>query len=763
VSQTPTPALPVSRSSRLYILGVSACFWGAIALLVAGGGGGTMPAFSVLAPLIGLAIAAEALMVRQSEKPGGDVLSFSATAHIAIAILFGPIPAALVAAAAVIVVDGLRLQGRLSIAINSAMFGLSILVAGYAFEAVGGTQGSLTASDVGPVVVLVATRFMVNALVYSGFVHFLTDAPFRRVVWDDVTDSFTPGLGEGCLGVLVAFGYTDSSWIVLPFLVPLLAALYQSKSNFERLQSETANVLESLAQVVDERDPSTAQHSERVALYVERFVQAVGLGERESARLISTARFHDLGKVVVDVATLSKEGRLDDAELRAIRRHPRLSARLLAPFHFATEMALYAELHHERYDGRGYYRVPQREIPVEAHVLIVADSYDAMTSPRAYRPALTEQEAVQELRDKAGSQFHPLVAHAFAAMIEGESVAAAMGEAQLVSLRVEFSRVNTLRMPSLPTLLAPGPMGVALAAATAVCWGIEPVPRPVVGVLVLATAAASAWWLRWVLSMRRRRARLAALLDAGVGPAAALTGAGVQCWAAWLELDDSAAVYTAQPDGDAPPADDLEETCLRALRHEESFEAMLESETCLVAAGESDGPRLVIGCPRRPSDFERSLIATAMVRTAQPQGALDPVMRTVDAGDRRTDKALRRALVSVRLGAFENVRLAGGQLLAERVIADAEQRLRTLIRASDQLVKVDEDTFALVVWVHDAEQLEVVRVRILAAVAEVPVPRRASQIVPELASAIGDAVYQEPRLRDLAGLLGDLDWEREAS
>src|SRR5690349_20444180 len=153
-----------------------------MALLIAGGFSAPLPDLTEMAPLIGLAIAAEALMVRQSDKPGADVLSFSATAHIAIAVLFGPVPAALVAAAAVIVVDGLRLQARLSIAINSAMFGLSILAGGYAYEAVGGTFGSLTGSDVGPVVVLVATRFMVNTLLYSGLIHFITGAPFRRVV-----------------------------------------------------------------------------------------------------------------------------------------------------------------------------------------------------------------------------------------------------------------------------------------------------------------------------------------------------------------------------------------------------------------------------------------------------------------------------------------------------------------------------------------------------------------------------------------------------
>jgi GGDEF domain-containing protein len=318
-------------------------------------------------------------------------------------------------------------------------------------------------------------------------------------------------------------------------------------------------------------------------------------------------------------------------------------------------------------------------------------------------------------------------------------------------------------MPNVRALVEPGPMGVTLAATTAVCWGIDPVPRAIVGLLALATVAAACWWLRWVLSMRRRRARLTALLHAGTGPAEALTGAGIHCWAAWLELDDSAAAYTARPDGEMPPAGDLEEICLRALRHEEPFDAVLESDTFLVAAAESEGPRLVVGLRRRPSDFERSMIETAMSRTIEPLGASDPVVVTLAAGDRRSDKALRRALVSVRLGAFENVRLAGGQLLAERVIGDAEQRLRLLIRATDQLVKVDEDSFVLAVWVHDSAQLEAVRGRILSALAEVPVPRRASQIVPELRSAIGAAVYEDERLRDLAGLLGDIDWEREAS
>ena len=289
---------------------------------------------------------------------------------------------------------------------NSAMFGLSIWVAGEVYVAMGGSVGSVHTSDLVPLAALILVRFVMNSVIYAGGVS-ASGGAFALTLRDELRDGFTAAVGEGSLGVLVAYAYCDPAWVVLPFLIPLLVALYTSRSNFERLRKETADVLNAFARVIDERDSSTAEHSERVAQSVRDFVEAIDLSDRESDRLVDAARFHDLGKIAVDVATLSKSSRLTDEELRAIRRHPRLSARVLAPFHFAKEMAVYAELHHERYDGRGYYSVPQREIPIEAHVLIVADSYDAMINKRAYRDALTPAEAVQELRDKAGQPVPP--------------------------------------------------------------------------------------------------------------------------------------------------------------------------------------------------------------------------------------------------------------------------------------------------------------------------------------------------------------------
>ena len=338
---------------------VSALFWAALAAAVVLGGLSGAHEPQRLAPLFGLAVAVEAIGVRKQE----NTIGFSAVAHLSTVVLFGPVAGAAVAAVAVVLVDGLRAGPRIYILMNSAMFGSAAWVAGIMFEVTGGTVGAVTASDAFPLVVLVVTRLLVNEMLFSGALSMM-NASFPQVLRDNLRDSFAQSLGEGCLGVVLAFGYTGERWVILPFLVPLLAAVYQAQASYERLKNETAAALNAFAAVIDERDLNTKQHSERVSDYVARFTRALGLPEREARRLVDAARFHDLGKVAVDVATLSKEGRLDEHELRAIRSHPRLSARLLEPFHFAEQMALYAELHHERYDGQGYYAVSQREIPV---------------------------------------------------------------------------------------------------------------------------------------------------------------------------------------------------------------------------------------------------------------------------------------------------------------------------------------------------------------------------------------------------------------
>ena len=525
------------------------------------------------------------------------------------------------------------------------------------------------------------------------------------------------------------------------------------------------HALNAFAGVIDERDPSTAQHSDRVAEYVERFVEAIALPDREAARLVETARFHDLGKVAVDVSTLSKDGRLTEPELRSIRSHPRLSARLLSPFHFAQEMALYAELHHERYDGNGYYSVPQRDIPVEAHVLIVADSFDAMTSARAYRPPLTMAEAVQELRDKAGTQFHPLVAHAFSSMIEGHPLQAAMGPSQLAALRAEFSRIPTLRLRRISALFSPAMLTVCTAAVTLAAIGIPIVSmRVTAGIGALTLALAGITLTESISTRRRRRWARAALAD-GRSAEAALEAAGIVGWAVWLTWMADAERYEPLTLGDVD-AGDVVDICRRALRTGFTAESgVLDSGAhfAITPAVAGDTPRLAFRSPNRLSRFELGLLAEIAERAVPSviEATRETAPLTLIEGDQRSDAAVTKVgTVIIDLQVFENVRIAAGQLTAERVVADAIGRLRLLLRAGDIVEQLDEDRLGALIAVSDETQLEAVCARMRTTLGEVPVPRRASNIDPRIVYSVNAELSGNP---ELAQVLRRLTDERRAA
>jgi HD-GYP domain-containing protein (c-di-GMP phosphodiesterase class II)/GGDEF domain-containing protein len=719
----------VTPAIRRYVFATNIIFWSLVVLSAGTNSFDFGHPLTLVLPLLGAAIAAEALIVNR----GGSSASFSVAAHIAAAILFGPLAAALVASVAVIVVDGLRLGPRPPVFLNAAIFGLAAWAAGWAFLLTGGTTGRLTSAEILPLIVLIAVRFLTNECLISVAISLSSGAGVLRVLRDGVRDLGGAAVGEGCLGVLVAFGYSSQDWMILPFLVPLLAALYTSQLNLERLRSETAAALDAFAGVIDEREANTARHSERVAEYVERFVEAIKLPDREAERLVKAARFHDLGKVAVDVSTLTREGRLGPDELRAIRSHPRLSARLLSRFHFAQEMAVYAELHHERYDGRGYYSVLQRDIPVEAHVLIVADSFDAMTSPRAYRAALSTAEAVHELREKAGSQFHPLVAHAFAAMIERRDVLEAIGPSQLDALRAEFSRIPALQLPPLGVLLNPRLVTVSAAAALLIAVGVPGVPRAVIfGTAGLAIVSATTAIYRTAVDRRRRQRAMAVASDTR-SAAAALTAGGIPGEAVWLRIGADGEHYMphAEADNGVEPSD-VEALCQRALRVGFEVETgVLESGRYYALTPVEDGPRLAVCSARTLSLFEQQLLVELHAATAPAERETnEPVLALVGGNERRGATTETPGVIVVDLGIFEDVRTVAGQLTAERVVADAATRLRNLLRTGDLLELIGEDTLGIIVAVSDERHLGVICDRMRAALQDVPVPTRAEPIDP---------------------------------
>ena len=676
-------------------------------------------------PLLGLAVASESLVIGSGEDTD-PLLSFSAAAHVAAAVLFGPATAGLLAAVGVIIVDGPRLSGLRWLLPNASMFGLAAIAGGVAYQAAGGVFGSVTAASGVGLVAVVVVRYVANIAILSGGTALASGKRYPGIFANQLRSSMETGIGEGSLGVLVAACYGTGRWIMLPFLIPLLGGLYMSKVNLGRLQRETAAALNTFAQVIDERHQSTASHTKRVAGYVDRFACAIDLPERERNRLRAAAEYHDLGKVAVDEATLSKIGRLDEAEVRAIRRHPRLSARLLAPFHFAREIAVYTELHHERYDGNGYYGVDPRRIPVEAHVLIVADSFDAMTSARSYRPALTTAEAVAELRDKAGTQFHPQVALAFAAVIEGASPVEALGADGLARLRNAFARVPVFSSSPRRYLTDPHILFTALLAVTIAVFGV-PVLWVVKAVLAAVTLATGALAVVRSLRDRRRAGRATLALREGRPAETALRLAGVDCWACWLEWDAEQERYLPAERTSAAPSGDVEVACSKAMRVHPPADAVLPSGRPLVISGHQIGePRLAVGCASTPSRAVRILIdQVARISTPTDAAGARRIPR-LDAGD--------HSLI-VELGLFEPVRIAAGQLVAEDIVARTVVAVREVLRPADTVTQIGDDLLGVTLAGGAGAALGDVHDRVAAAIATVPLPRRVTANAPRFTPA----------------------------
>src|SRR3989454_3387089 len=485
-------------SSHAAVIALGLAVLGVAALKLLGGADWT-PLALFAAALIVTELVEDADRIRTREPSDFEPFRVASALHIAAAIVLGPWSAALLAGASAFGVQRLRDRSLGTISFEAATVTLATLAGGYAFLVVGGHTGRIELlGDLGPVVA--------GALVYLTVRTLLLQVVAAREAFQP---DFTAGAGEAALGAAIALFATGHAWNLVA-LVPVALVVHVAYTRLARLRRETLLALETFANIVDERDPSTYQHSIRVARSVDRLARSLGLPFSDIDRLRWAARLHDLGKVAVDASLLRKEGRLDGAEWAAMRRHPRLSARLMQRFEFAAGQARAVEFHHERYDGQGYYGIDGSALPLASHFLIVADSFDAMTTERPFRPALSREEALAEIERNSGTQFHPAVAKAFVAVERGQDPAAVLDPAELAQLR---DAAIPYRLPVIPgardlrdrpELIAIA--GVTLALVAAAFSQLE---------LVLAGSAAGLFGLLLYVRRRTRVARLTqALIDA---------------------------------------------------------------------------------------------------------------------------------------------------------------------------------------------------------------------------------------------------------
>lgn len=169
-------------------------------------------------------------------------------------------------------------------------------------------------------------------------------------------------------------------------------------------------VIQAFGHAVEVKDEYTRHHSDRVAYWARELAREIGLSGQECVHVFEAGLLHDIGKIGVSEQILNKQGKLTLEEFGQIKEHPELGYMILKdiPYCMETGMAEMLRQHHERWDGSGYPDGRQGEdIVLGARILAIADAWDAMTSSRAYRPAMSTVSALNEIRRGAGSQFDP--------------------------------------------------------------------------------------------------------------------------------------------------------------------------------------------------------------------------------------------------------------------------------------------------------------------------------------------------------------------
>ena len=177
--------------------------------------------------------------------------------------------------------------------------------------------------------------------------------------------------------------------------------------------------MEALAHTIDAKDEYTKGHSIRVAKYSRMIANRMGLPEERCESIYYMGLLHDLGKIGVPNEIINKPGRLTDEEYDVIKTHPGMGSGILGEIKTRPDLVIGARWHHERYDGTGYPDHKKgEEIPLEARIIAVADTYDAMTSNRSYRHYLSQDRVREELEKNIGTQFDEKVARSMIEMID---------------------------------------------------------------------------------------------------------------------------------------------------------------------------------------------------------------------------------------------------------------------------------------------------------------------------------------------------------
>jgi putative nucleotidyltransferase with HDIG domain len=277
-----------------------------------------------------------------------------------------------------------------------------------------------------PLLCFTLSHFIINSWLIAFAVSFET----RRRAFDIWRTDFLwlslNYFGGASLSALLLVYTRDIGWQYIGIIVPLLLVLYftfkipmdrvkDTNEHLKKVNTLYISTIETLALAIDAKDQVTHGHIRRVQTYTVGLAQALGVRDDLMLRAIeASALLHDMGKLAIPEHILNKPGKLTPAEFEKMKMHASIGADILTAIEFPYPVVPIVRHHHENWDGSGYPTgIAGTAIPIGARILSVVDCFDALTSDRPYRPALSTEAALAILAERRGTMYDPLVVDTF--------------------------------------------------------------------------------------------------------------------------------------------------------------------------------------------------------------------------------------------------------------------------------------------------------------------------------------------------------------
>ncbi len=353
-------------------------------------------------------------------------VSASDTFFIASAMMFGPASAMAGLTINSTVLSMRRGYSTQRLLFNATATPLSLGIATWIFQLLGGAPlAGSPAHEIIPVAALTVVYFVLNSGLLAGAISLESNTPLFTVwkrLWPLALNYMAAASAAFCFVVAMRSAGYVAAIAVTPLVVVLhftirsiTGRLADAEKYVQTVDQLYLSTIETLATAIEAKDGVTSDHIRRVQKFALGLAKALGVTDEKTTKAIKAAALlHDTGKLAVPEHILNKPGKLTPLEFEQMKLHVDVGADILSSIDFPYPVVPIVRAHHENWDGSGYPRgIKGEDIPIGARILSVVDCYDALTSDRPYRPALSDDEAMKIVVDRSGTMYDPTVVKKF--------------------------------------------------------------------------------------------------------------------------------------------------------------------------------------------------------------------------------------------------------------------------------------------------------------------------------------------------------------